>query len=316
VQCCDKKATAVHLLLGDQEDPCCLAVRVRLEADNYPTRIIANPLAHPWRLAWLLNNKQSASQLLRDEEASVLDDQIAGVLVRSTGWIDPAGWQPDDLAYVHTETQAALLAWLWSLACPVVNRYSPAIWYQPQLALLTWQRLLRCSGLPTLEMLVTNVEQEAQAFRGQLAVKGVPGAIYGPLTSDVHYLLSGDEDWAGLAAMQRFMPVCLASPYEAAQLVCVVGEQVVWEREPSPEATLLEPALRRFAVAAGLAFVELALASTSEGICVTNVEPRPHFERFGDAAQQQIVEGIAHLLTAKVDCYRKRAARTVRRGLS
>ncbi len=295
----------MHLLLGDQEDPCCLAVRARLEADNYPTRIIANPLAHPWRLAWLLNNEQSGSQLLRDEEGPVLDDNIAGVLVRSPGWIDPVGWQPDDLAYVQTETQAALLAWLWSLACPVVNRYPPAIWYQPQLPLLTWQRLLRSSGLPTLEMFVTNVEQEARAFRERLALKGVPGAIYGPLTSDVHYLVTGDKDWAGLAAMQRYMPICLASPYGATQLVCVVGEQVVWEGEPSPKATRLEPALRRFAVAAGLAFVELALASTSEGICVINVESRPHFERFGDVARQQIVEGIAHLLTAKVDCHRK-----------
>lgn len=306
----------MHLLLGDQQDPCCLAVRTRLEAGNYPTRIIANPLAHPWRLAWLLNNEQSVSQLVRDEEAPVLDDQIAGVLVRSTGWIDPVGWQPDDLAYMQTETRAALLAWLWSLACPVVNRYSPAIWYQPQLSLLTWQRLLRCSGLPTLGMLVTNVEQEVQAFKERLTLKGVPGAVYGPLTSDMRYLLTGDEDWSGLAAMQRYAPVCLASPYGAAQLACVVGEQVVWEGEPSPEATLLEPALCRFAVAAGLAFVELALASTSEGICVTNVEPRPHFERFGDAAQQQIVQGIARLLTAKVDCHRKGAAQTVRGGHS
>lgn len=306
----------MHLLLGDQQDPCCLAVRTRLEAANYPTRIIANPLAHPWRLAWLLNNEQSVSQLVQDEEAPVLDDHIAGVLVRSTGWIDPVGWQPDDLAYMQTETRAALLAWLWSLTCPVVNRYSPAIWYQPQLPLLIWQRLLRRSGLPTLGVLVTNVEQEARAFGQRLALKGVAGAVYGPLTSDVRYLVTGDEDWSGLAAMQRYAPVCLASPYGAAQLVCVVGEQVVWEGEPSPEAILLEPALRRFAAAAGLAFVELALASSSEGICVTNVEPRPHFERFGDAAQQQIVEGIAHLLTAKVGCDRKGAAQTVPGGHS
>jgi len=175
---------------------------------------------------------------------------------------------------------------------------------------------LGCSGLPTLGMLVTNVEQEARAFGQRLAMKGVSGAVYGPLTSDARYLVSGDDDWSGLAAMQRYAPVCLASPYGAAQLVCVVGEQVVWEGEPSPDAILLEPALRRFAAAAGLAFVELALASTSEGMCVTNVEPRPRFERFGDGAQQQIVEGLAHLLTAKVDRHRKGAASTVRGGHS
>jgi hypothetical protein len=230
----------------------------------------------------------------------VLDDHITGVLVRSAGWIDPTGWQPDDLAYMLAETQAALLAWLWSLACPVVNRYPSAIWYQPQLPLLSWQRLLRCCGLPTLETLVTNVEQEARAFGRRLALKGVAGAVYGPLTGNVRYLVTSDQDWSGLAAMQRYAPVCLASPSGAVQLVCVVGEQVVWEGEPSPEVAHFEPALRRFAVAAGLAFVELAFAPTSEGMCVVVVEPHPHFDRFGDAARQQIVEGLVQLLTAEV----------------
>jgi hypothetical protein len=306
----------VHLLLGDPQDPCCLSVRTALEARNYPTRIIANPLVHPSRFAWRLNNEQSASQLVWDEEPPVLDDHVTGVLVRSTGWIDPIGWQPDDLTYMQAETQAALLAWLWSLACPVVNRYASAIWYRPQVPLLSWQRLLRRCGLPTLETLVTNVEQEARAFGRRLALEGVAGAVYGPLTSDVRYLVIGDEDWSGLAAMQQRAPVCLAYPYGAAQLVCVVGEQVVWEGEPSPEIALLEPALCRFATAAGLAFVELAFASTSEGICVIAVEPHPHFERFGDAARQQIVEGIVHLLTSEVGYSRKGAAQTLQGSLS
>jgi hypothetical protein len=255
---------------------------------------------HPSRFAWRLNNEQSTSQLVWDEEPPVLDDHIAGVLVRSAGWIDPTGWQPDDLAYMQAETQAALLAWLWSLPCPVVNRYPSAIWYQPQAPLLSWQGLLRRCGLPTLEMLVTNVEEEAHAFGRRLALQGVAGAVYGPLTSNVRYLVSSDQDWSGLAAMQSYAPICLASPSGPVQLVCVVGEQVVWEGESSPEAAHLEPALRRFAVAAGLAFVELAFAPTSEGMCVVAVEPHPHFERFGDAARQQIVEGLVQLLTAEV----------------
>lgn len=42
---------AVHLLLGDPQDPCCLSVRTVLEARGYPTHIIANPLVHPSRFA-------------------------------------------------------------------------------------------------------------------------------------------------------------------------------------------------------------------------------------------------------------------------
>jgi len=87
---------------------------------------------------------------------------------------------------------AALLAWLWSLPCPVINRYPSALWYRPQMPLLAWQRLLRSCGIPTMETLVTNVESEARDFRRHLARNGVAGAVYGPLTSNARYLLGGD----------------------------------------------------------------------------------------------------------------------------
>lgn len=252
---------------------------------------------HPSRFAWRLDNEQSTSQLVWDDEPPVLDAQIAGVLVRSIGWIEPTGWQPADLAYMQAETQAALLAWLWSLPCPVVNRYPAAIWYRPKVSLLCWQYLLQRCGLPTLETLVTNVEQEARAFGRRLAQRGVQGAVYGPLTSNIRYLVTDEKDWSGLAAIQRCAPVCLTYPHGAAQFVCVAGEQVVWEGEPSAEAPQLEPALRRFATATGLAFVEFAFAPTVQGICVIAVETHPHFEHFGDTARQQIVEGLVQFLT-------------------
>ena len=302
--------TALYLLLGDPQDLCCQSVRMALEARNYPTQIIANPLLQ-LRFAWRLNNEQSASQLIWDEKPPLPDDQITGVLVRNIGWIEPIGWQPDDLAYMHAETQAALLAWLWSLACPVVNRYPAAIWYRPKVSLLCWQHLLQCCGLPTLETLVTNVEQEARAFGRRLALEGVAGVVYGPLTSDVRYLVTDNEDWSGLAAMQRCAPVCLTYPHGAAQFVCVAGDQVVWEGEPSPDAAQLETALHRFATATGLAFVEFAFAPTAQGICVIAVEPHPHFGHFGDTAKQRIVEGLVQFLTADVGDRRKAAAQSL-----
>lgn len=295
------RRTALHLLLGDSQDPWCLSVRIALEACNYPTRVIANPLAQPSRFAWLLNNEQSTSQLIWDEQPPLLTDDIAGVFVRSAAWIDPTGWQSADLAYMQAETQAALLAWLWSLACPVVNRYPSAIWYRPKTPLLCWQRLLRRCGLPTLKTLVTNVEDEAAAFRKRLALEGVPGSVYGPLNSDLRYLVADHNDWSGLAALQRRTPVCLTYPHGAAQFVCIAGEQTVWEGEPQSEITELEPALQCFASAAGLDFVEFALASTSQGTSVIAVEPYPYFEHFGEAARQKIVEGLVRFLTTQFD---------------
>ena len=304
----------MHLLLGYPGDPCCLGVRAALEARDHPARIVANPLAHPSHFVWRLDNERSASRLLWGEEPPVLDEHITGVLVRSTGWIDPTGWRPDDLAYVQAETQAALLGWLWSLACPVINRYPPAMWYRVTAPLLSWQPLLRRCGLPTVETLITNAEEEARAFGQRLAREGVPGTVYGPLTSEARYLVSGDEEWSGLAAMQGFAPVCLTPPHGETRSVCVVGERVIWEGEPSSEVAMLEPALRRFARTAGLDFVELALAPTSNGVCTVAVEPYPRFERFGETARQQIVEGIVWLLTAEAG--REGPVRTAQGSLS
>ena len=289
----------MHLLLGHREDACCAGVLNLLQARNCPVRIVANPLAHPLRFVWRLDTAKCASWLAWEAEPPIADDEIAGVLVRSTGWLDPAGWEPPDLAYMRAETQAALLAWLWSLACPVVNRYPPAIWYRPRVPLLSWHRLLWRCGLPTQEVLVTNVEREARGFGQHLAQQEVAGAVYAPLSSESRYLIGDDEDWRGVAALQQNAPVCLTDPHGAACFVCVVGDRVVWDTDPSSEMIGFEPALRRFAVAAGLSVVELALAPARQGSCVIAVEPSVNFEHFGERARERIVDGIVHLLTAK-----------------
>ena len=225
------------------------------------------------------------------------EDHIAGVLVRRAAWIDPRGWRPADLAYVQAEAQAALLAWLWSLRCPVVNRCVPAIWYRPRAHLLSWQKLLERCGLPVLDTLVTNVEEEARRFGRRLAAGGVEGVVYGAVTSDARYLIASDDDWGGLAALQRITPVLLAPPHGEAELVCVVGERVIWGREPAAERARLETGLRSFAAAADLAFVTVTLAPASSRTCVVAVETNPELEAFCEAAKQEIVEGIVELLT-------------------
>ena len=304
----------VYLLLGSPHDLCCLSVQAALQARGLSTHFISNPLESPFRFAWRLTNEESSSQLACDEQATVFDDTISGVLVRRTGWVDPTGWQTDDLGYMQSETYAALLGWLWSLPCTVVNRYPAAIWYQTQVHHLSWQRLLRRCGLPTPETLVTNIDDESRAFGQQLSNEGVAGVVYGPLTRDTRYLITDDKDWAGLAAMQRRGPVCLTYPHEAVQFVCLVGQETIWEGEPPAEAVELEPALHSFAAALGLTFIELALSRTSQGICVIAVETHPDFQHFGFRAQQQIVDGLVQLLTADAGRNCNSAVQTVERS--
>jgi hypothetical protein len=289
----------MYLLLGSPHDLCCAGVHAALAARGSPAHIVENLLSHPARWSWWLDSERSSSQLAWDDRTPLADDEIEGVLVRDTGWLDPAGWQPKDLLYMQAEAHAALLGWLWSLPCPVLNRYPPATWYRPQLSLLSWWPLLWRSGLPALETLVTNVPGETRAFGERLAALGVPGAIYRPLTTGARYLVANEGDWAGLAALQLRAPVCLAYPHAQPRSACVVGERVVWDGSPPPEAGALEPALRRFAVATGLAFVEVTLAAATGGLRVVEVEPHPKLERFGAEAQGTIVAGLVELLATR-----------------
>jgi hypothetical protein len=197
-----------------------------------------------------------------------MPDGIAGVAM------------PDDVLQFVAELRAVTLAWLAGLACPVINRPDAALWYRPGAPLLAWRGLLRRSGLPLPEVVVTSDPAEARAFRHRLATDGVPGAVYTPLTEAAGYLLADDEAWERLATLQARAPVCLTEPHGAATLACIVGNAVIWDRALPPEAVALEPALSRFAAAAHLAFVEIALAPVRRGLAVVLVNTLPRLEHF------------------------------------
>lgn len=281
----------MHLLLGHPLDECCRSVGAALREHGHRAVIVQNPLIHPAQFSWRLEDRTSTSRLACEGWPTVPDGDISGVLVRGRVWMDPSEWAPEDAAYAQAETQAALLAWLWSLPCPVVNRYSADGWYRPHASLLSWHPLLHAAGLETSPMLVTSDAGSARAFGGP------PGAVLNTLTSGSAYLVGTDADWIGVAELQRHTPVWLSRPHGAAQSVCMVGERVVWDGAPPPRARALEEALRRFASAAGLAFVELGLAPVGDRLCAVAVEDQPRLERFGASARHQIVDGLVALLT-------------------
>jgi len=281
----------MHLLLGHSEDPCCAGVFSRLEARGLPVRIVAAPLAPPAQLTWRLDAACLASSLYPD----IPDTAIAGVLVRDTGWLEPDGWDAADHAYMQAELRAVTLAWLAGLACPVINRPDAALWYRPGAPLLAWRALLRRFGLPLPEVVVTSDPGEARAFRRRLATDGVAGAVYAPLTEAAGYLLADNDTWDRLAALQARAPVCLTEPHGAATLACIVGDAVIWDRAVPPEAVALEPALLRFAAAAHLAFVEIALAPVRRGLAVVLVDPLPRLEHFASPAHARILDALVAL---------------------
>src|SRR5437764_172377 len=78
----------------------------------------------------------SPSRLRWSDERRITDMALRGVLVRGRSEpISSDGWEPGDLAYIREEIQAALLAWLQSLPCPVINRFTADLWFRPQRSL-------------------------------------------------------------------------------------------------------------------------------------------------------------------------------------
>jgi hypothetical protein len=286
----------MHLLLGHPDDLCCAGVFARLQARGLKVRVVSEPLAPPARLTWRLEAGAVTSSLYPD----VPDTEIAGILVRDIAPLDPQDWDPTDYAYMQAEFHAVILAWLASLACPVINRADAARWYGVGTPLFAWRTLLHRSGLRLPEVVITSDPGAARAFRRRLAGDGVAGAVYVPLTGAAGYLLADDEAWKGLAALQMRTPICLTEPHGPVTLACVVGDEVIWDGPLPREAADFELALLRFAVAARLTFVEIALAPVRCGLAVVQLEPHPRLEHFSESARGQILDAVVALLTSAV----------------
>lgn len=254
--------------------------------------VVASPLAPPSRFAWRLDDDGLTSTLGDVEDRSVID----GVLVRGTPWLDPTGWSPEDYSYVQAEMLAATLAWLAGLPCPVVNRPTAALWYRGRTSLLTWRPVLRRCGLRVPDQVITNDSAAARAFGGRLEHDGVAGAVCSPLTSATQYLVATDADWQGLADLQERAPVCLSEPHGATSAACVVGGQVIWDRDPPPDTRDLGPRLTHLAASTGLDFLEVVTAPLRGGPGVVMVEPMPVLEHFGRATRARILDALADLL--------------------
>jgi hypothetical protein len=233
-----------------------------------------------------------ASQLVLDDDSV----EIAGVLVRGTAWVDPAGWAPEDHAYMQAEMLAATLAWLAGLPCPIINRPSAALWYRRRDPLIAWRPLLRRCGLPVPDQLITNDPAEARAFGHRLAADGVDGVVYAPLTSDAGYLVATDAAWRGLAKVQERSPVCLSEPHGAARPACIVGGEIIWDDGPPPEARALEPGLGQLAAASRLDFLEVVTAPFRSTFGVVMVEPMPVLEHFAPCSRARILDVLTALL--------------------
>lgn len=291
----------MYLLIGDDSDPCIAQVSAQLRAHGQPTVVTTKPLAEEAVFSWRLSNDRSASWTRFNDDGAVLRQQDwRGVLVRSFGAPpDAAGWEMRDLAYVQTETQAALIAWLRSLPCPVINPPLAETWFRQQRVLPEQQSLFARAGLPALATIVTN---DAVAAR-QFARRWDGAATYAPLTSVLRYPISDEAQWQELERVMAQFPICLIAPLVGhTARVSYAGGATVWNESIELDKTRraeLSEGLRRLAHLTRLELLQVELLINDGAARCINFNGYPQFAWHSAAEQEQLSRHIAALLTGE-----------------
>lgn len=280
------------VLLGDARDPVCAAVGRALTGRGERWRLAASlaELGLSLRLERL--GPATPHVTLRFEDGlTLVDSQLRGLLVRSVSGFDPAGWDPDDLEYASSESRAALIAWIWSLRCPVINRCRPEHWHRGQTSALAWQRELDRAGL-ALKPHSIRCGDSIDVQRGLPAQ-----ALMAPATGAALYAVRDAAEWSRLRTLAALMPLTLTPLHGERATACVVCGTVVWAADPAPAFAACEPGLLRLAAITGMDCFETALVAFDDGPCVESVNPWAGLAGFDEAAREQIGERIARALT-------------------
>jgi hypothetical protein len=248
----------MYLLLGYADDALGKGFRRALEKRGGQLRAL--PDLFSFRFVWRLDSTHSSSEVMLEDGMRLADSDISGVLLRQRKVAGVRSSRPDDYKYIEAEIEAASLGWIWSLACPVINRPPAWLWYCPKPPVQFWSRLLWTNGLHECDL-------GRPQGRGRLSKE-----------------TSGERLGAG-------------DSLKGCHLVCVVGRLVVWNNARPENVDRYESALVEFARCAGLSFLEVAMVKTSDGIRVKEVDPFPDLSRFCAPSASTIAEALAKLFT-------------------
>lgn len=289
----------MHMILGHSADPLCGAVLAEFTAIGHDARILELTFADRQEFDLRIGTDGNVSQPRAALRLSAdPDEHVDSVLVRSAGLLDPAGWSPADHAYVQSEIQAAILAWLTALDCPVVNRLGADLWYRPRNPLAYWLPRLELARLTVPEMRISTDPKAARQFRMDMEADGLPGAVCASLVRAESWLV-GPTDWPGVEKLQALAPIYLVEPHRKPRSACIVGGEVIWDRRPEKALARMAGNLIRFAEIAALDFVEIVLGRVRRGWAVVDVEPVPQLFHFDGHAQARIISALIDLLQGK-----------------
>ena len=123
-----------------------------LQSGGQAARVVEDFFDYSAKVAWSLDSEQQSSLIRPAGGVTIRDREVRGVLVRRPPFERQDGWSAKDASYRHAEKEAAMLGWIWSLSCRVINRYSPELWFGQIDSIDYWRGRLECFGLE-LELL-------------------------------------------------------------------------------------------------------------------------------------------------------------------
>jgi hypothetical protein len=135
------------LLCGDDDDLLRNDVGRVLQSGGHAARVIEDFFDYTAKVAWRLDPERQSSLIRLTDGTEISDREIRGVLVRKPRFERRDGWSAKDASYRHAEKEAAMLGWIWSLSCPVINRCSPELWFGRIDSIDYWHGRLECFGL-------------------------------------------------------------------------------------------------------------------------------------------------------------------------
>jgi hypothetical protein len=277
-------------------DPLCELAEAALVEQGLEAIVLDRLFSAEGCFTWRTTGAASWSRIQEPGSAFIDSGQIEGVLVRDSPWTAGESWSDRDGQYMQEEAQAATLGWLRSLPCRVVGRLPAWLFFQAQPGFLTWVPMLQRAGLETLDTVVSSDPSRLRAWQS----RHPEGAVLSSLLGGSHLRVATEAEWSSVLKVARHAPVSLKEPHGELQLACLVGQRVIWNGPSPKDAPQLEECILRFASAAELDFVQIALAPVldeARGLAVVGVEVRVQLHLFDRNAQEAIVDAVVESLT-------------------
>jgi hypothetical protein len=169
------------LLINCASDPLCVDLLKGLTERGHSVRAVEDPYRNPAKISWRFDTDRSSTSCRLGTAETDSEVEISAVFVRKRPFVQSQGWTFDEATYVHAEKDAALLGWISGLPCPVINRYTPELWFGPAESLEFWRgRIERFD----IELAPTQSEQVAPSYPvaviGSRVVwdQGAPGRLH------------------------------------------------------------------------------------------------------------------------------------------